>query len=51
MKNLAPGDFKTVRENFFFHNTKEISHNFLIKALKTEIEMKDSYCGHNKIGF
>ncbi len=51
LNNLAPGDFKTVRNNFSFYPSKELNHELLISALKSELKHKKSYRDNQKIGF
>jgi len=49
--NLAPGDFKTVRDRFAFASKDGLSHQSLIDALKTEAEIKKLFTNNNAIGF
>ena len=36
IKNLAPGDFKVVRDRYSFHPPEDINHRMLIEALQKE---------------
>lgn len=49
--NLAPGDFKSVRDRFKFKDTKSISHEALISALEKESSLKSKLFGTRRIGF
>ena len=40
VRNLAPGDFKTVREQFVFEPAEEVSHTALVAALADEARHK-----------
>lgn len=51
MDNLAPGDFKSVRDRFRFRNRKSISHNALVSALEEESGLKLKHSGSSRIGF
>ena len=46
LENLAPGDFKVVRDRYSFHSSEDINHRILIEALNKEAELK----GHNDHG-
>jgi transitional endoplasmic reticulum ATPase len=49
--NLAPGDYRTVRDQYAFQLPEELSHNVLVEALIEESKIKDAH-GHKKsIGF
>ena len=48
--NLCPGDFKTVRDKYFFQPAKEVTHNYMIDALKEEANIKNIN-KKNTIGF
>ena len=39
-ENLAPGDFKLVRDRYSFHPQSDINHAMLIDALKNETKLK-----------
>jgi transitional endoplasmic reticulum ATPase len=52
IKHLAPGDFKTVRNNFSFYPSKDLKHELLISALSSEVKFKKNVAHENqKIGF
>jgi len=37
---LTPGDFKTVRDRFFFYPKNQLDHQKMIRSLKQEVEIK-----------
>jgi hypothetical protein len=41
LTNLAPGDFKTVRDRFVFHPPEAVNHQKLVDALAEESKIKD----------
>ena len=49
--DLAPGDFKLVRDRFCFYPQQELSHALLIDALRQESQIKDFHKGRKRIGF
>ncbi|NNL77358.1 MAG: ATP-binding protein, partial [Desulfobacterales bacterium] len=49
--NLAPGDFKVVRDRYLFYPRNEIYHKVLIEALEAEANLKNSHNNQKKIGF
>ena len=49
--NLAPGDFKSVRDRFCFYPKDKITNTSLIYTLKVESQLKDKNIGKKKIGF
>lgn len=51
INNLAPGDFKIVRDRYSFYPQKDLSHEKLIKALQEESKIKDAHMGNKHIGF
>ena len=51
MKNLAPGDFRVVRDRFFFYPRDRVTPQALIKALEEEARIKSIYHGEKAIGF
>ena len=51
IKNLAPGDFKVVRDRYSFHPPEDINHRMLIEALQKEAELKSCHTRSNQIGF
>ena len=50
-KNLAPGDFKLVRNRYSFHPKKDIKHAILIDSLKNEARLKTNHGQITRIGF
>lgn len=48
-RGLCPGDFKVVRDQFFFESKENLTHQALITALGREVELKRQ--GTAKIGF
>ena len=48
---LAPGDFKTVRDRFFFEASANLSHERLVNALMEEAAFKAPQKGVRCIGF
>jgi SpoVK/Ycf46/Vps4 family AAA+-type ATPase len=51
IKNLAPGDFKVVRDRYSFHPKSDIDHILLIDALKNEAKLKTNHRQVKRIGF
>lgn len=51
LANLAPGDFRTVRDRYAFFPAEELSHEMLIGALQEEAAIKDVQKGSRPIGF
>lgn len=51
MQNLAPGDFKVVRDRYSFHPVKDINHLVLIEALQKEAALKNHHDQSRQIGF
>jgi transitional endoplasmic reticulum ATPase len=52
MTNLAPGDFKVVRDRYALVNEERITHNELIEALEGERHAKEIFSpSRKKIGF
>ena len=49
--NLAPGDFKSVRDRFRFRKRESISHSALVSALEEESGLKLKHSGSSRIGF
>lgn len=49
--NLAPGDFKTVRDRFVFHSPGSLTHQILVEALLEESGIKDAHTQKRSIGF
>ena len=49
--NLAPGDFKVVRDRYAFYPPNEINHKALIEALEDEANLKNSHSNDKPIGF
>jgi hypothetical protein len=51
MNNLAPGDFKLVRDRYSFYPKSDIDHAVLIEALKNETKLKADLGPTTRIGF
>jgi transitional endoplasmic reticulum ATPase len=51
LSNLAPGDFKVVRDRYAFYPENEINHKVLIEALEVEANLKNSHNNEKPIGF
>jgi SpoVK/Ycf46/Vps4 family AAA+-type ATPase len=51
ISNLAPGDFKTVRDRFVFHSQNRLTHPILVDALMEESRIKDAHTQKRSIGF
>jgi transitional endoplasmic reticulum ATPase len=49
--DLAPGDFKVVRDRFSFIPEEKLNHDALVQALKTEADLKRSWDGKKVVGF
>jgi SpoVK/Ycf46/Vps4 family AAA+-type ATPase len=50
--DLAPGDFRIVRDRFSFYPKRQISHQILTGALETEVKAKNFHkYGGKRIGF
>jgi len=50
--DLAPGDFRIVRDRFSFYPSNQINHRILIDALETEVKTKNFHkYGGKRIGF
>jgi transitional endoplasmic reticulum ATPase len=49
--DLAPGDFKIVRDHFSFIPEEKINHSNLVQALKAEADLKKSLEGRKVLGF
>jgi SpoVK/Ycf46/Vps4 family AAA+-type ATPase len=49
--NLAPGDFKVVRDRYSFYPREDINHGMLIQALNKEAELKNHNDQTRQIGF
>jgi len=50
-KNLAPGDFKVVRDRYSFYPKDDINHGILIEALAREAAIKAHHNQKSQIGF
>jgi len=50
-RNLAPGDFKVVRDRYTFYPKEEINHTTLIEALAVEADLKNIHNHEKPIGF
>ncbi len=42
IKNLTPGDFAVVQEQYVVENPSVITHNRLIESLKNEVRYKEA---------
>ena len=51
ISNLAPGDFKIVRERYSFAQDRKLTHDQLIQALANEVEVKQQFLDSKPIGF
>ena len=51
ISNLAPGDYKTVRDRYSFYPVEDLSHHHLVKALQDESRIKKVQQGDKPIGF
>ena len=51
ISNLAPGDFKVVRDRYGFSKNKNLSHIMLIQALVDEAQVKQQFLDGKPIGF
>lgn len=51
IKNLAPGDFKIVRDRYSFYPNAEINHRTLVEALEEEARIKQVHQGRTIVGF
>ena len=51
ISNLAPGDFKVVRDRFSFYPKDEVNHGVLVLALMEEAKIKAIQKGKKELGF
>ena len=51
ISDLAPGDFKVVRDKNFFHRPEDLSPQSLVQALQEEAEVKNFHKGRKHVGF
>ncbi len=51
IRDLSPGDFKTVRDKFKFHPKSELKHQVLLQALSEESYIKNPRKEKRSIGF
>ncbi len=51
INELTPGDFKVVRDRFFFMPQQTLSHQEMIAALEAESRMKKAHRGEKALGF
>jgi hypothetical protein len=51
IRNLAPGDFKVVRDRYSFYPKDDINHRLLIEALEKEAALKIHFNQRRQIGF
>jgi len=51
LSNLAPGDFKNVRDRYAFHTAAGLNHKVLIDAIAEESRIKNLHAQVHQIGF
>jgi AAA+ superfamily predicted ATPase len=51
ISRLAPGDFRIVKDKVRFKNSKKVTHEFLVEALREEARAKAIHSGEKPIGF
>ena len=51
LSNLAPGDFKNMRDRFSLVDSSNLNHALLVKALEEESKLKVLHFGKHSIGF
>ncbi|MGD8764343.1 MAG: hypothetical protein PVG87_18705, partial [Desulfobacteraceae bacterium] len=51
IQNLAPGDFKVVRDRYLFYPRDDIDQGLLIEALEKEAALKVHHNQRKQIGF
>lgn len=51
ISNLAPGDFKIVRDRYIFSQDRNLTHDQLIQALMREAGIKEQFFNTKPIGF
>jgi len=51
MTNLAPGDFKVIRDRFAFCGREEATHQLLLDALEEEARLKQVHLKEKRVGF
>jgi SpoVK/Ycf46/Vps4 family AAA+-type ATPase len=51
ISNLAPGDFKNVRDRYALHSSESVTHKALLDALAEESRVKDLHAHVRSIGF
>ncbi|MFZ5565222.1 MAG: AAA family ATPase [Thermodesulfobacteriota bacterium] len=51
VRDLAPGDFKVVRDRFAFYPPVSVTHAMLVDALRQEANIRQKQSGEKKIGF
>ncbi|MFH0825642.1 MAG: ATP-binding protein, partial [Pseudomonadota bacterium] len=51
LPNLTPGDFKAVRNRFFFKDRDSITHAVLVDAVIGESKLKAEHAGEKTLGF
>jgi hypothetical protein len=49
--DLAPGDFKVVRDRYSFYPGHEVNHGVLVQALREEAKIKAFQKGKKEVGF
>jgi SpoVK/Ycf46/Vps4 family AAA+-type ATPase len=51
ISDLAPGDFKVVRDRYSFYPKDEVNHQVLVQALMEEVKIKAIHRGDKALGF
>jgi len=51
MTNLAPGDFKVIRDRFGFCGREEATQQLLLEALQEEGRLKQVHLKEKRVGF
>lgn len=51
LTDLAPGDFRVVRDRFFIYTPDKVNHRMMVDALKGESTIKRAQQGRKHIGF
>jgi len=51
LPDLAPGDFRVVRDRYSFERPEQVNHKILVQALREESQVKRMQRGEKQIGF
>jgi transitional endoplasmic reticulum ATPase len=52
IRQLAPGDFRLIRDRYSFYKQSEITHQILVESLRKESNIKQfQNCDGKRIGF